>query len=80
MKVNIHDAKTHLSRYLELAERGEIVTICRNNVPIAELRALPSEPTKPRKIGRHKGSVTIHGDFFRPLDGSDLDAWEGRGG
>ncbi len=38
--VNIGAAKTNLSRYLEAAENGETVIICRNNVPVAELKAL----------------------------------------
>jgi prevent-host-death family protein len=36
-KVNIHDAKTHLSSILAEVENGERVLICRYNVPIAEL-------------------------------------------
>jgi antitoxin (DNA-binding transcriptional repressor) of toxin-antitoxin stability system len=79
MRVNVHDAKTHLSRYLELAERGEVVTICRNNVPVAELRALPAAREQPRKLGRHRGSVTLDASFFAPLEPGDLDQWEGRG-
>ena len=38
MQVNIHDAKTKLSRLLELVEQGETVTIARHGKPVAELR------------------------------------------
>jgi len=78
LRINVHDAKTHLSRYLEQVARGEVITICRNNVPIAELRALPAARTKPRKLGRHKGQVVIDPSFFEPLDESDLDLWQGK--
>ena len=46
-KLNVHEAKTHLSEYLDRLERGEedVVTICRRNEPIAELRALPRRRT-----------------------------------
>ena len=39
--VNTHEAKTRLSALLERVERGEIVLICRNGEPVAELRAVP---------------------------------------
>lgn len=77
--INVHDAKTHLSRYLERVERGEVFTICRNNVPIAELRALAPARTSPRKLGRHKGQVRIEPSFFLTLDEADLNAWSGGG-
>ena len=44
-KLNIHEAKTHLSAWLDRLERGdeEVVVICRRNEPIAELRALEAK-------------------------------------
>ena len=41
IRVNVAEAKAHLSRYLESVERGETVVLCRRNVPVAEIRALP---------------------------------------
>ena len=38
IRVDIADAKTHLARYLDSVEKGEMVVICRRNVPIAEIR------------------------------------------
>lgn len=78
IRVNIHEAKTHLSRYLEQVEKGAVVTICRNNVPIAELRALPAPRKGKRPIGLHKGQFTIHPSFFDPLPDEMLDAFEGK--
>jgi len=43
-KVNVHKAKTHLSRYLDRVEGGETVILCRHNKPIAEIRPIPPEP------------------------------------
>lgn len=40
IKVNIHEAKTHLSRYLERLSEGERIVLCKRNVPIAEIRPL----------------------------------------
>ena len=54
IKLNIHEAKTHLSEHLERLERGEedVVVISRRNRPIAELRAIPQPRTTRRPILR----------------------------
>jgi antitoxin (DNA-binding transcriptional repressor) of toxin-antitoxin stability system len=78
-RINVHDAKTNLSRYLERVERGEVFTICRNNVPVAELRAVPVVRNVPRTLGLHKGQVSIDATFFEPLDDADLGLWSGEG-
>ncbi len=62
--VNIHEAKTHLSRLLELVELGEPVVIARNGRPIARIVPFTSETRKP---GRLKGRIRIGGDFEDPL-------------
>ena len=41
IRLNIHEAKTHLSEYLQRMEKkGEPIVLCRRNVPIAEIRPL----------------------------------------
>jgi antitoxin (DNA-binding transcriptional repressor) of toxin-antitoxin stability system len=57
MKVNVQDAKTHFSKYLELVRQGQTVVVCNRNVPVAELRALPSGAAKRRIFGLHRGTV-----------------------
>ncbi len=79
IKLNIHEAKTHLSRYLAKLKPGETIQICKRNTPIAELRALPAPPRKPRPIGLAKGKVVIHPSFFDPLPDDIIAAFEGRG-
>jgi antitoxin (DNA-binding transcriptional repressor) of toxin-antitoxin stability system len=64
MKVNVQDAKTHLSRYLELARHGQTVLVCHRNVPVAELRAIPSAATKRRIFGMHKDTVAGLAEAF----------------
>ncbi|MCK6554079.1 type II toxin-antitoxin system Phd/YefM family antitoxin [Candidatus Binatia bacterium] len=68
-KVNVHEAKTHLSEYLDRLERGEeeVVTICRRNEPIAELRALPRPRKAPRPILRRDPRFRLAKSFFEPL-------------
>ena len=60
IKLNVHEAKTHLSRYLELVEKGETITLCKRNVPIAEIHAIKKVKTGKRPIGLGKGEFTSH--------------------
>jgi len=60
--VNVHAAKTHLSRLLERAEAGEEIVIGRAGKPIAKL--VPYVAERPRRVfGRLKGQIVVHGDF-----------------
>ena len=78
IRVNLADAKSRLSEYLNSVERGEIVILCRRNVPVAEIRPLPRPLTEPRPIGTDPDLV-IPDSFFDPLPDDVLDAFEGGG-
>ncbi len=67
IKLNIHEAKTHLSHYLEELKRGEIITICKRNQPIAEIRPIAARPHKQRPVGLAKGKFTVPASFFEEL-------------
>ena len=77
LKVNIAEARAHLSEYPESVERGETVTLCRRNVPIAEIRPLPKPPAKHRPIGTDPG-LRVPDSFFEPLPHDILRAFRGR--
>ena len=62
--VNVHRAKTELSRLLEAVERGEDVVIARAGTPVARL--VPVAP-KERMPGRLAGEVRLGADFDDPL-------------
>jgi len=79
IKLNIHEAKTHLSRYLSRLAKGETILLCKRNTPIAEIRPLPRAPGKPRPLGLGRGTVRIHPSFFKPLPDELLDLFEGKG-
>jgi prevent-host-death family protein len=70
--VNVHHAKTHLSKLLERVAAGEEVVIARAGHPVARL--VPIDPKEPRKPGLAKGRVTDA--FFEPLPADELDAWQ----
>jgi len=78
IRLNIHEAKTHLSRYLKRLAKGEHIVLCLRNVPIAEIRPLPARETKPRPIGLARGRFTVPLSFFEPLPDDLLKAFEGR--
>jgi prevent-host-death family protein len=67
MEVNIHEAKTHLSRLLQRVAAGEEITIARAGVAVARLVAV--EPDKKRPLGFARGDVWIADDFDAPLPG-----------
>lgn len=64
--VNIHEAKTHLSRLIERVEAGEEITLARAGRPVAKLVPFNSR-RQPRKPGLWKGRVVIHEGFDDPL-------------
>jgi prevent-host-death family protein len=76
-KVNLYEAKTHLSALVDRVAEGETVVICRRNVPAAELRPLPKPRKKRRPIGLAAG-LTVPASFFEPLPADLIDAFEGR--
>jgi antitoxin (DNA-binding transcriptional repressor) of toxin-antitoxin stability system len=78
IRLNIHEAKTHLSRYLKRLAKGEHIVLCRRNVPIAEIRPLPAGDTKPRPIGLAREHFTVPASFFEPLPNDLLEGFEGR--
>ncbi|WP_432489586.1 type II toxin-antitoxin system Phd/YefM family antitoxin [Kineococcus sp. SYSU DK018] len=64
--MNVHEAKTHLSRLLEAVERGEDVVIARSGKPVARL--VPARSRGARRPGSWKGQAAIAADFDRTSD------------
>lgn len=60
-QVNVHEAKTHLSRLLEQVAAGETVVISRAGKPVACL--VPWQPPKTRRLGLFNGQITLAPDF-----------------
>ena len=67
IEVNVHEAKTHLSRLLAQVEAGEEVTIARNGQPVAKLVAIGQNSNK-RVLGQYRGEIVIADDFDDPVD------------
>ena len=78
IRLNIHEAKTHLSRYLKALAEGEVIVLCKRNVPIAEIRGLPVERAEPRPVGLACEEFEVPPAFFEPLPDELVKAFEGR--
>jgi len=77
IRLNIHEAKTHLSRYLSMIVKGETILLCKRNQPIAEIRPLQSRRIEKRPIGLAKGRFAVPKEFFEPLPDEILKAFQG---
>lgn len=75
--VNMHEAKTELSRLVERALQGEDIVIARAGVPVVRLVPIIARHGK-RQLGQWAGLVKMSPDFDAPLSDEELDLWEGR--
>jgi prevent-host-death family protein len=66
VEVNVHEAKTHLSRLLEQAMEGEDVIIMRAGRPLVRLTPVERAPVQ-RRLGTAKGDFVVPDDFDAPL-------------
>ena len=75
--VNVHQAKSQLSRLLRAVATGEEIIIANRGVPVARLSPAAKEGPK-RKLGDMAGQIWIADDFDAPLSGDLLGFFEGR--
>lgn len=75
--VNIHQAKTQLSRLLSRVELGEEIVISNRGVPVAKLVPLTQPTSRLQSLGRDRGLFTVPADFNEPLPEDLLAAFEG---
>lgn len=75
--VNIHEAKTHLSRIIDEVAAGAEVIIAKAGKPMARLVPI-AIPAKQKRLGLLKGKIKVPDDFNAPLDDEILAAFERR--
>jgi prevent-host-death family protein len=72
-KVNIQEAKTHLSRYIDRVLQGDVIILCRHNQPVAELRAVETSPVRRARVaGLLKGQVHWEPGAFAAMTDEEL--------
>ncbi len=76
-KVNIHQAKTQLSRLVELAASGKEIIIAKAGKPVARLVPYVTK-TEPRRLGQLRGKIKIKKNFDAPLPAKLLDEFESK--
>ena len=73
-EVNIHEAKTHLSKLLQRVLAGEQIVIAKGGKPI--VRLVPYEQSQQRNFGVDRGLFEVPDDFDAPLDPDTLASFE----
>ena len=74
-RVNVHQAKTELSRLLLDVERGGEVVIARNGTPVAKLVPFPAAGPRRLRVDTWKGRLQVSRDFDAPLTDAELAEW-----
>jgi prevent-host-death family protein len=75
--VNIHQAKTNLSRLLSQVELGEEVIISNRGIPVAKLVPFRTSSSRQASLGLDRGRFVVPEDFNAPLPEEILAAFEG---
>jgi prevent-host-death family protein len=75
--VNIHEAKTHLSRLVDEVAAGAEIIIAKAGKPMARLTPITA-PIRKKRLGLLKGKIKVPDDFNAPLDEETLSTFEGR--
>lgn len=75
--VNIHQAKTNLSRLLSRVEQGEEIVIANRGIPVAKLVPFRTALDRRSSLGQDRGVFTVPDDFNAPLPEDILVAFEG---
>ncbi|GAB3595823.1 type II toxin-antitoxin system Phd/YefM family antitoxin [Microbacterium tumbae] len=76
--VNMHEAKTHLSRLVDAVADGEVITIAKAGKPVAQLIRIDAPPAR-RRLGFLEGQARIPEDFDEMDASAIADLFEGRG-
>jgi prevent-host-death family protein len=80
LTVNIHEAKTHLSRLVDRAARGEPFIIAKAGKPIVKVVAMETtEASRVRRLGFMAGLIVVPDDFD-PMGAAEIERLFGRGG
>lgn len=75
---NIHAAKTHLSRLIEMAAQGEPFVIAKAGKPMVKVMALDArEPSHTQRLGFMAGQIRVPDDFDRMAEADVLTLFEG---
>ena len=75
--INVQEAKTHFSHYLDEVAKGETFILCKRNKPIAEIRPIMSKVATKRPIGLAKDTFSMPASFFDELPEETITLFSG---
>jgi prevent-host-death family protein len=75
IKVNVHEAKTNLSKLIAKVEAGEVVILCKGNHPVAKIVGLMEPKSRPTTAVITSKPVRYSEDCFAPLNDAELKEW-----
>jgi prevent-host-death family protein len=75
--INVQEAKTHFSHYLDEVAKGESFILCKRNKPVAEIRPIISKNAEKRPIGLAQGEFTVPVSFFDELPEETISLFSG---
>lgn len=76
IKINIHEAKTQLSKYIEMVEAGETIVICKRNIPVAEMRPIEKREKRTPILGSGQAAGEVLPSFQGPMPDEEVRLWE----
>jgi antitoxin (DNA-binding transcriptional repressor) of toxin-antitoxin stability system len=76
IKLNLNEVKTQISKYIEMVEAGEVIVVCKRNIPVAEIRSVAKKEKKTPDLGWAKGAYKLPPNFSEMPD-EELSQWEG---
>jgi antitoxin (DNA-binding transcriptional repressor) of toxin-antitoxin stability system len=77
--LNMHEAKTHLSRHVARLKPGDRIILCRRNLPVAEILPISEPSGEPRPMGLGEGLAEVPDSFYDPLPDDILEGFSGTG-
>jgi antitoxin (DNA-binding transcriptional repressor) of toxin-antitoxin stability system len=77
VRANLSVFKAKIAHFAKLLKRGEPVTLCERNIPIATVVPVPKKRKQERPIGLYEGMIQISDDAFAPLTEAELEEWYG---
>ncbi len=79
IRLDLQEALRNLREQLDKLADGDLLVLCENDVPIAEVRRVPAGHDGPgdRPLGLANGEAAIHPSFFDPLPDDILSDFEG---
>jgi len=76
IKLNLNEVKTQISKYIEMVEAGEVIVVCKRNIPVAEIRSVAKKEKKTPVLGWAKDAYKLPPNFSEMPD-EELSQWEG---